>query len=870
MAKISCGTGDTLSLFNPMGIVSGIGNVLSSVFGQALSTLKNGIGFVVGLIVPKSPVPGTPVNPTENNPPLADASDEIALVDEADADAYPVPLITSTVPAALATTTIPRVPPKTAPAPSTATTPKVLGVATTTAMSSPITSSDGGNTPARNLAVDDVVEETPDEAQNSTSTASSTPPLSSDANHVLISEILFDAEGADAGKEFIELYNPTEGAIALVGYSLKYIAGTSTTAHSLAALRAATTTEQSVIPARGFLLLGFGGYQSENYEGINADVLRSASLPNGEDIHGNPVKIKVGFINETGLEIDSLVYDKNSITAPGKSLERLAWSDACVPAKSENEFLGNGCASGGTQFEIRQIPRPQNSASMPEPREKPTTPSGPGGAVQAIYSSSTLTIDINWIPSRDSQNSTSGITYMLYDLSSSAPVLISTTTNATSSFGAQPGKTYDLGLIAEDRDGLSSATTTFSVFVSDFLDKVYFYLDPKAPSSTPSYLLDLRYSRRPIVPVSDGIVGYQALVFYLNREPNPQNSSMGYLEGYALKDMSGVVALSGASPGVLAFSYNPAYSSGFGGGLNNSTFVLPEEDGRLTVNPGIQSATSNDYITFAYYNHANYGSTIYGAQFVLVATDARKIYLGEAPVEIAPSTPSNLDLNFDSTSLQLKMSWASSTDPDSADLNITYEINVSTSTELASSAWQSVGKNLGAVISLAFGNQYLVGLRAKDDYGNYSEIASSSWSFPADFQPIAPILTVESTDGSFTFTPGANSTIQKIIITDANGIYGACGNNQSKVSINGHNYPLSSTAGTTPEQYIYEIVPDAENIYVGAPIAISWQGSYWWGNGITGLWPIWVNFGNQGFVQFQNYQSCQLPIATSTATLVGA
>ena len=66
--------------------------------------------------------------------------------------------------------------------------------------------------------------------QNASSTATSTiiSVNTSGINHLVISEIMADAGASRSDDEFIELYNPTNGAISLNGYSIQYLSGTAT------------------------------------------------------------------------------------------------------------------------------------------------------------------------------------------------------------------------------------------------------------------------------------------------------------------------------------------------------------------------------------------------------------------------------------------------------------------------------------------------------------------------------------------------------------------------------------------------------------------------------------------------------------------
>ncbi|MBU4455698.1 lamin tail domain-containing protein, partial [Patescibacteria group bacterium] len=107
--------------------------------------------------------------------------------------------------------------------------------------------------------------------------------------HLVISEILFDAEDLDTGKEFIELYNPTNDPIDLNNWSLYYLKDGSSEIKPLITFD--ETGDYTIISKNGFFLVGFNNYSENNYldddyldnnrDYIYADARRSASLLNG-------------------------------------------------------------------------------------------------------------------------------------------------------------------------------------------------------------------------------------------------------------------------------------------------------------------------------------------------------------------------------------------------------------------------------------------------------------------------------------------------------------------------------------------------------------------------------------------------------------
>jgi len=119
------------------------------------------------------------------------------------------------------------------------------------------------------------------------------------------------------------------------------------------------------------------------------------------------------------------------------------------------------------------------------------------------------------------------------------------------------------------------------------------------------------------------------------------------------------------------------------------------------------------------------------------------------------STPTNLTETFDSFGMQLNVSFSTSTDPDWPANPLRYQMNYSTSTTLSDNGWTDPEP-----IPLALGNSYLIGIRAKDDYGDTSAVATATWNFPAGFAPY--LLSPNMNYASQYFTVPATSTLQSI------------------------------------------------------------------------------------------------------------
>ncbi|MDE1970635.1 MAG: lamin tail domain-containing protein [Patescibacteria group bacterium] len=185
------------------------------------------------------------------------------------------------------------------------------------------------------------------------------------ADHVVISEIAFDAVGSDAGKEFVEFYNPTESDVDMGSWSLNLLK-TDATSTELLARFGSSASDTTAIAAHGFFLVGLNNYDAANFNDVAADVHRIASLPNGENE-------KILLRDAGGTEIDEMNYGFSvSTSTAGQSLERNTVVDgACVAAVGDAENGGNSCdtdsdTDSDTDFTPRTTPLPQNTKSATE------------------------------------------------------------------------------------------------------------------------------------------------------------------------------------------------------------------------------------------------------------------------------------------------------------------------------------------------------------------------------------------------------------------------------------------------------------------------------------------------------------------------
>ncbi|TSD02602.1 MAG: putative lipoprotein [Parcubacteria group bacterium Athens0714_26] len=288
--------------------------------------------------------------------------------------------------------------------------------------------------------------------QNVSSTATSTT-ISVSAvgiNHIVISEI--QAGSADnADNEFIELYNPTGQNIDITNWSLKRkISQTATSTKNLVLNFNAIST----IPAKGFFLIAHN-----DYDGLMSPDLRYSN-------NSNPLAYDDGVIilqDSSNSIIDEVLYDE---ILAGKSLERKANATSTADSMINNNdrFLGNSYDTDNLEdFILRDISNPQNSSSLPEPRNVPNPPQN----FNIQYSLSAMKLIFSWQPSQDYSGATSTLIYKIIDISNTSSTLavINTASTTAGVFISEIGRDYKFSIQAFDKEGLGSDSTLTQIEV---------------------------------------------------------------------------------------------------------------------------------------------------------------------------------------------------------------------------------------------------------------------------------------------------------------------------------------------------------------------------------------------------------------------
>ena len=542
----------------------------------------------------------------------------------------------------------------------------------------------------------------------------------SQASGLVISEIMPGMAG-DTDNEFIELYNPTDSEISLDGWSLKRKATLSGSVSNLVSAGSEKFKGLSIAP-KGFFLIASNQYSGEKIPDVKYSQDTNFLANNGDIIV---------FYNEQNSPI--LVTGYESIDS-GKSWERKAFSGGvCFKSINDWEFSGNGCvADDQVVWDVRESPRPQNSESLIEPRNKPVWPFT-SSDVSASYNADKIEVDISW-PSFSGIARVSGEGGVVW----SGPG----TDAETSAKLYEVGKVHDLYFDILDMDGLASnEKATFSINVPKIIDDFKIYSAAKmdfdgVEKNGP--MIDFSWSDYPILPRDIGLAlaygepaysNYKIMVFYKNMDvpddeflefERPRTGNCAKLCYYG--EESGYECVSSLIMADVPGTYIVGAPNGK---AIKHAFYLEDGDERLVLPMG-ESVLPSDYFTVGYYAfHRSYsGGTPEEQQktFILVAKDNAKITLSAEPTHEPPSAPGSPQFQI-RDGIKLIVSWDPSVDPDSPDGLIRYEISYDNG-----ESWSPAVT--GAKTTVVPGMDIDILVRAIDDFGVRSDAAALKVSVP--------------------------------------------------------------------------------------------------------------------------------------------
>ncbi len=524
--------------------------------------------------------------------------------------------------------------------------------------------------------------------------ATSTPPEATEGEvKVLISEIRAGTDAGGAEDEFVELYNAGDQPVNLAGWSLKKKSSTGSESNLVSA-----AAFSGVIQPKSFFLIAH-----RNYQGSKVKDLEYSANSNNLAYTNNSVVL---------YNVHSGAVDEVSWTEIPKSQswERKAIVNSnCVIAQNENELFGNGCDNNiAGDFDLRAAPKPQNSQDPPEPRTSASIQN-----FRITYSPELAEgLFFQWDAAIGASE------YTLLDANFATSTILATTTATSYNLPiTEIGRDYTFAISAADSDGfIYSATTTVNA-LSFFSINLY---DSAIGLGKNQYPLPNYFN-------ASSTTNWHAVIFYKNQEPAMREtlgeSQTGW--GYRLND-----------------SLLVKYDNCQGSETAAASLVLPDskescdaapttvrqlglkwgalEDSPIFIDL-VQPAAEDDYITAAFYS---YDPAQPDNAQRLIAIDKTKYYFqGERPENQPPTEPTNFVAQYSYQDREIILSWATSTDPDGPDSQITYELNY------LDDLWQRV-TNPKIIRGAMAGDSFTFNLKAIDGKGGESEIIELEYTVP--------------------------------------------------------------------------------------------------------------------------------------------
>ncbi|MFA6136263.1 MAG: lamin tail domain-containing protein [Candidatus Paceibacterota bacterium] len=622
-------------------------------------------------------------------------------------------------------------------------------------------------------------------------------------DHLVISEIQISGGSGHSDDEFIEIYNPTNNPISLDGYSIQYLSGNATNTENIS--KKNFRDVHLAQPLSFFLLANGSGSFSAPADMTYSFSLSGAST--GASVFLVATTTPIKNYNDENI-VDKISYGNVAITTSptlptpddNKSLERKTIKETnCVVPQTSGEFLGNTCDTDKffDDFILRETPLAQSSQNFPEPRNAPTQPQN----FLTSYNNQKILLSASWLASLDFRGSSSNITYQINDADSDS-LLATTTANSIEKIIDEVGRDYNLSIKSLDRDLMPSETSLASVSVPSFVLALNFF---KNPSDSSQSDIEIVYDQYPFIPNNHDAPNWRMLVFYINSDPPKQpeisdspGSSWGKWPDENIDKIISTTykkcAFDPSSDLTLGLADNIDNCKGGGSGIGmfGRAIMYDQIEDKNIILPANYKGNTNfltsDYITVGFYQFDHSAAWSGGPEvFKLAAIDRTKHYFSNTlPSRQKPIIPPNFVVETikDGENNYFIPKWDDSTDPDSLDSLITYELNFHKEGDvLDSSKWtttqrgyQSLAdgslKQIEPKISVSASGNYNFYLRAKDDWNNYSDVATTSGSIeiPAVLAQTIPTISGGYNSVGFktdaTFTNGDQKISQSFTLTN--------------------------------------------------------------------------------------------------------
>lgn len=452
----------------------------------------------------------------------------------------------------------------------------------------------------------------------------------------------------------------------------------------------------------------------------------------------------VDISSEDGPSAGSVPVGGVSVSLPSSEPPATATSGAVSEQEPSSSDVGTG--QDGSSMPPADVSSTEATSTLPLSSGDATSssvdaeasssalcgPPAPSIGADSIgaFNSSTLTVDLSWRPALCSSGSASAYEIFGLDVSNpSSSDAIATTTTTIYSRAVQDqdfGKNETFGIGTIDKAGEVSSLATTTISIPSWLSVVQPFDDA---DSEESWYSDNWY---------DLGSGFSGTIRSLSLEGYVDNSS--YFDSILT-----LQEFSGPDYATLDHTYPISNAAPFTSVEAPVTFddlkipLHPEKYYRLTTYQTYQNRSvilrgtdaTGTAMSDVYVNGIGKVSIQYAFYPYISAI------IDPDEMTIAPPVLSGVvSTTFDAVRSQIDVSWPLAVNMDEPLVSSTYEVNVSTSTALDPQNWHPANGSSSDVIDAIFPGQYIIGVRALNDFGSASPPIIAHWSFPQDYTPV--------------------------------------------------------------------------------------------------------------------------------------
>ncbi len=363
----------------------------------------------------------------------------------------------------------------------------------------------------------------------------------------------------------------------------------------------------------------------------------------------------------------------------------------------------------------------------------------PQWKVNAEFSSSTLSLNLSWT-SVPTASASSSMTYQIFDDSVSVSSPIATTTQTEAMYKLQEvGRPYNLHVVAIDENEVVQQQATTTITVPGLFKVFSLYPDIRRGKNPSSTVLEIAYDTQDFLPHLVRPGSRQGLMLFRNQNPVeipveittqisiPNSAALLSLQGKTCIDQNTQTT---KTIFILPFSTTTNCQNS-GDPFVRSALVVQTKGNHFIV-PVATTITDSDFVTVALYEEGENPAT---PKFIQTIKDVTHYTRASAPPPHESPTAVELQATLNLVRNTIKTTWSATTDPDSLDGDIRYQVQLTTST-ISESAWQDAGTANAASLPINLADtHFIIAVRAQDEFGSTSAPSAKDLAAPDGFVP---------------------------------------------------------------------------------------------------------------------------------------